>query len=231
MARGTTRAPSQNAYRGQLGKTQTTTVHVAGPRGELIAAQVYTTIDAVSDPELVDRLHSDEPGRALNTLRFEGGDVVKVAVPIVYHDPAAELLVLILGDAHRHRELDERIRVLEGLRDGDANVPAYAKNFAVVYGTSGLRAYLEERAQQALEAARNLESTRDSDRRRQDLASRETELERARVEHDKRVRDSERRAIELDVAKADLAAKAAELERMRLEVVRERAEVERLRSE
>jgi len=231
MARGSTRAPSQHAYRGQLGKTQTTTVHVAGPRGELIAAQVYTTIDAVSDPELVDRLHSEEPGRALNTLRFDGGDVVKVAVPILYHDPAAELLVLILGDAHRHRELDERIRVLEGLRDGDANVPMYAKNFAVVYGTSGLRAYLEERAQQALEAARTMESTRDTDRRRQDLVTREAELERARVEHDKRMRDLERRAIELDVAKADLAGKAGEIERVRLEVVRERNEVERLRSE
>ncbi len=231
MARGTTRAPSHNAYRGTLGKTQTTTVHVSGPRGELVAAQVYTTIDAVSDPELVERLHSDEPGRALNTIRFDGGEVVKVAVPILYHDPAAELLVLILGDAHKHRELDERIRVLEKLRDGDANVPAYAKSFAVVFGTSGLRSYLEERAQQALDQARLLESTRDSDRRRQDLVTREAELERSRGEHDKRSRDIERRTIELDVAKADLAAKQAELERVRLDVARERAEVERLRSE
>src|SRR5688500_835743 len=112
MARGTTRAPSQNAYRGQLGKTSTSTVHVAGPNGELVAAQVYTTIDAVSDPELVDRLHSDDPGRALNTLRVDAGgaaggagELVRVQVPLLYHDPAAELLVLILGDAHRHREL------------------------------------------------------------------------------------------------------------------------------
>jgi hypothetical protein len=157
MARGTTRAPSQNAYRGQLGKTQTKAVHVAGPDGELIAAQVYTTINAVSDPELVDRLQSDEPGRALNALRFDDGEVVRLAVPILYHDPAAELLVLILADAHRHRELDERIRVLEALRDDSENVPAYAKDFAVVYGASGLRAYLEERAQRALEAARTTE--------------------------------------------------------------------------
>lgn len=210
MARGTTRAPSQNAYRGQLGKTQTTTVHVAGPRGELIAAQVYTTIDAVSDPELVERLHSDEPGRSLNTLRFDTGEVVKVAVPILYHDPAAELLVLILGEAHRHCELDERIRVLQGLRDAKENVPAYAKSFAVVYGTSGLRSYLEERAQQALETARNMESSRDLD---------------------KRSRELDKRANELDAAKADLATKAVEIERVRMDVIRDRAEVDRLRSE
>lgn len=210
MARGTTRAPSQHAYRGQLGNTQTKAVHVAGPRGELIAAQVYTTIDAVSDPELVERLHSDEPGRALNTVRFESGELVKVAVPILYHDPAAELLVLILGDAHRHRELEERIAVLEGLRDDGETVPAYAKNFAVVYGTGGLRAYLEERAHQALEAARTMESSR---------------------ELDKRTRELDKRASELDAAKADVASKAVEIERVRMDVFRERAEVDRLRSE
>jgi hypothetical protein len=48
MARGIARAPSQNAYRGSLGRTQTTTVHVTGARGELVSAQVYTTIDAKS---------------------------------------------------------------------------------------------------------------------------------------------------------------------------------------
>ena len=216
MARGTTRAPSHNAYRGQLGKTRTQTVHVAGPRGELIAAQVYTTIDAVNDPELVERLYSEDAGRALNTLRLDG-EVVRVQVPLLYHDPAAELLVLILGDAHRHRELDERIRVLAELRDGDANVPAYAKNFAVVYGTDGLRNYLEERAQQALEAARNLESTRDLDRRRQELAAREAELERTRGEHDKRARELERRAVEIEHAQGELARERSEIERLRSE--------------
>jgi len=231
MARGTTRAPSHHAYRGSLGKTQTSTVHVAGPRGELVAAQVYTTIDAVSDPELVDRLHTDEPGRGLNVVRFDGGDLVRVAVPIVYHDPAAELLVLVLADAHRHRELEERIKLYERMRDDEASVPAYAKRFDVVYGASGLRAYLEERAQAALDQARVNESSRDAERRRTELAAREGELERARAEHDKRTRELERRAIELDVARAELASKSAEIDRAKVELQRARVEVERLRSE
>src|SRR3954464_12859242 len=104
MARGTTRAPSQNAYRGSIGRTQTTLVHVTGPRGDLISAQVYTTIDAVSDPELVDRLYAEDPNRALNVVRADGGDAVRVTVPVVYHDPAIELMVLVLADAHRHIE-------------------------------------------------------------------------------------------------------------------------------
>src|SRR5262252_5004876 len=135
MARGITRAPSQTSYRGELGRTRTEAVHVTGPRGELIAATVHTSIDAVANPELVDKLYAGE----LNVA-----DGVRVAVPVVFHDPAAELLVLVLGDAHRHRELDERIRVLEMLRADPAPVPAYAKEFAVVFGGDGLRAYVEQ---------------------------------------------------------------------------------------
>ena len=95
MARGTTRAPSLNAYRGSVGKTQTATVHVTGPRGDLLSAQVHTTIDAVSDPELVERLYATEgedASRALNVLRPEGAAAIRVCVPVVYHDPAALLL-------------------------------------------------------------------------------------------------------------------------------------------
>jgi hypothetical protein len=207
------------------------TVHVAGPRGELVAAQVYTTIDAVSDPELVERLHGDEPGRALNVVRFDGGEPVRVAVPIVYHDPAAELFVLVLGEAHRHRELDERIQLYERMRADDATIPGYVKDLAVVYGAAGLRSYLERRAQEALEAARIGEANRDAERRRADASTREAELERIRAEHETKLREVERRTIELDLAKAELVTRAAELERGRSELERQRSELERQRSE
>jgi hypothetical protein len=223
MARGIARAPSQNAFRGALGRTQTTTVHVTGPRGELVAAQVHTTIDAVSDPELVERLHAADPARALNVVRFEGGEV-RVAVPVLYHDPAAELLVLVLDAAHRHRELEERIAVYERLRGEDSAIPAYVKDFAVVFGAAGLHDYLEERAQEALESARLAEVTRESDRRRADMSSREGDLERMRLEHDKRLRELERR-------EGELANRLVEIERSRGELGRERSELDRLRSE
>jgi hypothetical protein len=203
MARGTTRSPSQNAYRGSIGKTQTTTLHVTGSRGEMVSAQVYTTVDAVSDPELVERLHADDPNRALNVVRADGGEVIKVAVPVIYHDPAAELLVLVLADAHRHRELDERIRLLERMRDDDAPIPPYAKEFAVVYGPAGLRAYLERRAQDALEIARTQDAARDLDQRAKDL---------------------DRRASELETAQTELAAAHGDLERNRVELEKLRSE-------
>src|SRR5436305_313241 len=174
MARGP-RAASPTAYRGALGRTTTETVHITGPRGELIAAAVHTAIDAVTDPELADRLLSDDPTRALNIVRADTGEIFRASVPVIYHDSAAEILVLVLADAQRHRELDERIRVLERLRDDSAPIPVYAKDFAVVFGTPGLRAHLEQRAQAVL-AAKELH------REREELARQRVELDRMRAE-------------------------------------------------
>ena len=129
------------AYLGAIGRTRTATVHVSDARGALVAVLVYTGVDAAASPALAEQLRGD----ALNVVQLDGR-ALRLAVPVVYHDPAAGLLVLVLGDAHRHRELDERIRVLEQLRDDTADVPAYAKDFAVVFGAAGLRAYLDERA-------------------------------------------------------------------------------------
>ena len=205
MARGT-RAPSHNAYRGTLGRTQTATVHVATPAGDVVVT-VYTSIDAVADPELVERLHSGDPAHALNVVADDGTPPFRVAIPVVYHDPAVELLVLILGDAHRHREMDERIALLEKLRDDTAPVPAYATAFAVVYGPDGLRAYLETRAKEAVDKH---EQQRELERRRAEVGTREAERDRAR---------------------ADLAAARAELEGLRGEVAQARADVSIARAE
>lgn len=224
MARGTARTPSQNAYRGALGRTQTTTVHVTGPRGDLIAAQVYTTVDAASDPELIERLHADDPVMALNVVRAESGESIRVAVPVVYHDPVAELLVLILADSHRHRELDERIALLQRMRSDEAAIPPYAKEFSVVYGSAGLRALLEKKANEALEKARDAESMSELDRRRAEMDGRAAELEKTREANEKRARELERRALDLDT-------KANAVERARAELEKARAEIDRLRSD
>jgi hypothetical protein len=211
MARGT-RAPSQNAYQGSLGRTRTEVVHVTGPKGELVAATVYTTIDALGDPELADRLRAD----TLNVTKLDGGDL-RVAVPVLYHDPAAEVMALVLGDAHRHRELDERIRVYERLRADPAAIPVYVKELAVVYGGAGLRAYLESRAERAV-GETGLE------RQRKELDVRTKELDSARRELDAKNRELELKTRELDAKNRELEARGKDLER-------QHKELERLRSE
>jgi hypothetical protein len=217
MARGTPRAPSQNAYKGSVGQTQTETVHVTSARGDLIAATVHTTIDALSDPELVERLHAD----ALNVLRMDGAEVVHVDVPLVYHDPAAEVFALVLGEAQRHRELDERIRLLERLRADRTAVPAYVKEFAVVFGAGGLRKYLEQKAQHVLSAR---ETSKEADRKRSELVAREAELGRALQQLAQSQAELERQRTEHEAALAEHRHAQLDLERSKTELERMRAE-------
>ena len=226
MARGHARAPSQNAYRGSIGRTQTATVHVTAPTGDLVVSTVYTTVDAVSDPELVERLHSADPARALNTI-----ENVQLAVPILYHDPAAELMVLVLGEAHRHRELEERIKLLERFRADDSAIPAYAKDFSVVFGSAGLRAFLEERAHEALTAARSQDSAKDIEKKRGELAAREDEISRGRSDLDRSRAQIDHAKAQLDQAHKQLEQARGQLERERSEHQRAQAELDRLRAE
>ncbi|HEX7701999.1 MAG TPA: hypothetical protein VF403_14785, partial [Kofleriaceae bacterium] len=245
MARGHARAPSQNAYRGSIGRTQTATVHVTAPTGDLVVATVYTTVDAVSDPELVERLHSADPARALNTFAspaMPGGaappnggagsiENVQLAVPILYHDPAAELMVLVLGEAHRHREIEERIKLLERFRADDSAIPAYAKDFSVVFGSAGLRAFLEERAHEALTAARSQDSAKDIEKKRGELAAREDEISRGRSDLDRSRAQIDHAKAQLDQAHKQLEQARGQLERERGEHQRAQVELDRLRAE
>jgi hypothetical protein len=218
MARETpARSRAQNAYRGAVGQTQTRTVHITNARGDLVAATVHTTIDAVSDPELVERLYAG----SLNAVRLDGASAHEVAMPVVYHDPAVELLVLVLCEAHRHREIEERIHLLKRLREDDAPIPAYVKDFAVVFGGKGLRAYLESKAQQALASRVD---TKETEKKKLELQSREAELERMRQEIEQQRVDFKRKQGEHEVS-------VAEFRRAQLELQRDRTELERMRAE
>jgi hypothetical protein len=230
MARGNARAPSQNAYRGSIGRTQTAAVHVTGPSGDLVVATVYTTVDAVSDPELVERLHSQDPARLLNAVPGPAGNQ-QVAVPVVYHDPAAEVMVLVLGEAHRHREIDERIKLLERLRGDGSAIPAYAKDFAVVFGSAGLRAYLEERAHAALSQARSQDSAKDVDKKKLELASREEEFHRARAQVEHIKAQLEQTRTQLEQARVALDRERSQLAHDRADQQRQQQELDRLRAE
>ena len=221
MARGNARTPSVNAYRGRLGRTQTRTVHITGGRGDLIAATVHISVDAVADPELAERLHSDDASSALNMLRVDGSEAVRVPVPVAYHDPAAELMVLVLGDAHRHRELEERIAFLQALAADDAPVPTYAKEFGVVFDGAGLRTYLENRAQQAV-AAVGLQ--KEVERKKGEIAAREAELREVHQDLIKQKEEVARHKDEVARQKDELARQLARLEADRGELERMRAE-------
>lgn len=235
MARGSLRAATQNAYRGAAGATRQAAVHVTLPTGEIASVPVYTAVDVVADPELGQRLLGDDPARALNTLRTPDGGTLVVSTPVVYHDPSNELMALVLAETDRHRELAERARLLaEMAADPTTPVPRYAREFQVVFGARGLRAFLEEKAEKAVAAGRAAEAERELDReralaerRRAEAAAQASELERLRVEVERRGHELERRTAELDLVRADLERATQEIAQLRVELERRAREAAR----
>lgn len=152
MTRGGTPSAFEG-YRGRAGQTSTRVVHVSNGTGALVAARVYATVNVEQDPELAARLLGT--GEPLGAT-LDDGSTLPIAAPVVYHDPRAEVFALVLPDGDRHRELACRIELLQRLQADEATIPAYAVNFAVVFGAAGLRAYL---ASVSRAAARSISET------------------------------------------------------------------------
>lgn len=241
MARARDRAPSQHAYRGAVGATRTAPFHVTLPSGELVVTKVFVAVDVIADPELGQRLLADDATRGLNVVTGDGGQPIPLAVPVVYHDPAAEIFAVVASPGDRHRELELRAKLLADLAADTSNpVPAYVRDAAVVFGAAGLRAHLERLAERSLAEQRAADSGRElereraaGERRKGELAAREIEVERRTAaaadrlrEVERRASELERRASELDEHAASLARRLGEVEGREAELVRRQQEIE-----
>ena len=247
MARARDRAPSQHAYRGTVGATRTAFIHVtmpvlgAGgqPDTEIVATRVYVSVDVVADPELGQRLLADDPEHALNAIRDGEGRAIALSVPVVYHDPAAEIFALVVGPGDRHRELELRGKLMTELAaDPGASVPSYVRDAAVVFGATGLRTHLEQLAERALASQRAADQNRElereratGERRRTELTGREAELERRASTISDRARELDRRAGELDGREATVAARESEVEGQEADLGRRQHEIEAAHAE
>ena len=247
MARARDRAPSQHAYRGTVGATRTAFIHVtmpvlgAGgqPDTEIVATRVYVSVDVVADPELGQRLLADDPEHALNAIRDGEGRAIALSVPVVYHDPAAEIFALVVGPGDRHRELELRGKLMTELAaDPSASVPSYVRDAAVVFGATGLRTHLEQLAERSLASQRAADQHRElereratGERRRAELTGREAEIERRASTISDRARELDRRAGDLDGREATVAARESEVEGQEADLGRRQHEIEAAHAE
>lgn len=191
---------ARSVYRGSVGASRKELIHVTCTCGAIAAAEVYVSVDVSAHGELGERMRACEDGHTINQIACsECGTALPVHIPILYHDPEREALVLVVPIAQRHRELAVRIDVLQALERDPAPVPVYAKEFAVVFGGSGLRTYLLER---------------------------DDALARAGVDA-RREKDLQRTMSKLDSDRADLSARASELELLRGELGRQESELGR----
>ncbi len=221
MASGQRSEGPGNSYRGALGSTHRKRVLYTCPCGALRSIEVYAAVDVSADPELGQRLVAEDLD--LNTLTCgEDGSTHAVHTPVVYHDPRNKLLLLVLSEGMRHRELEERAALLSELaRDPDAGVPPYVREFSVVYGSHGLAHFLESAAEQSMEAARVSEAAQELDRDRSELEEKLAKIEARQAEFDRIASELDRSSRELSERTEDLDAREAALDRRSTELGRE----------
>jgi hypothetical protein len=230
MATKEKRADSvESPYQGKVGASRLENVHVPLPDGRVRSVPVYRAVNVATDPQLKGAV------LAGGLHRFETGE--ELALPFVFHDPAAHKLCVVVPESLRHLELKERAKLLTAIADDETvAVPAYAREATSVIGVAGLTAYLARPAGV---------SSAEHDRRERELAQREQELAaRDQALHNREARIRERaesvtgredelaqRTEEAEALQRDLAMREQELEsRLATLADREKAMTERERA-
>lgn len=205
-------------YAGPSGRTGVETTHIGCECGFAFAVTVHRSIHVADNPELVEQFFGGELDRAV--CPNCGRDHVP-EIPRVFHDPRLPALVLDLPREFRHRELELTADLLRKLDREGADIPAYAKRPAVVYGAQALRDFLEkpevrnavsssdwERQQEALQA-----SVAELERRQAELREMEQALQKQRAELDERLEVVRRDRGQLRALASEMSGGASESSR------------------
>lgn len=108
--------------------------------GSLRSIELYTVVNAATDPELAALARSGE------LHRIDGAR--DLAVPFVYHDPGVEAFVLVVPASLAHREIELHEALMQEVESDTAQpVPAYVQACHCVLGLAALRALLDEPAE------------------------------------------------------------------------------------
>lgn len=155
-------------YTGTLGSTRREVVFVPTPEGGARRVEIIRGVNAATDPPLA--------RQALDGTLHRHAEH-DLAVPFVFHDPAARRFALVIPTGLAHQELSLRGDLLARLSsDTSEPIPAYVREARVVLGAAGLRAWLD---------------TPDERSTRDDLAAREERLRRRAEDVTRRESDAQ----------------------------------------
>jgi hypothetical protein len=127
-------------YHGQAGQTRTERVHLVEADGAVRSFEVHRVVNVTTDPEL-------KP-RALTGQLHRLADGRELALPFVYHDPAARKFALVIPSSLAHLEMKEWARLMsEVAEDTSAPVPTYVRQGTTVLGLGALELFLESGAE------------------------------------------------------------------------------------
>jgi hypothetical protein len=225
-------APDQEAFDGETGQTVESTIPISTDSGRVFRAEVYTSINAESDPELEDELVEG----SLNAVTDPQTDQsFEPAVAVRFHDPEHRLFALVVPESLRHREFALRRQLLTELEEETAQIPDYVSNFEVVFDPERLERLKSvgtgrERGS-SVEVPAPPESEEPSseadDLLEEELADLEEEWEKVEQERDQ----LETRESQLDEVEARIDRERRRMDEVEDELAEERNEIEALRRE
>lgn len=193
----------------------------------MVTTEVYSSVNVSAEPEFGQRMLTSDPAAALNTVVCPGRELpLMLAVPVVYHDPDRELFILVLPESSRHRELVERAELLMALARDPAPVPAYVRDFGVVFGATELGRWIERQAESARQVARSVARAQELDDAAAALGKERGEMEQRSAELAFLRQEIERREHETEGKRAELERRASEVGRRESEVGRRERELE-----
>ncbi|MBH23979.1 MAG: hypothetical protein CMH57_05920 [Myxococcales bacterium] len=187
-------------YRGELGVTRYEKVVVTGASGQAFEAQVCTQVNVTSDPALRASLLDGSLNAVVDP---RSGDRYVLAVPVLYHDEEARLFALVLPDALRHQELQQRAALLERLEALQQPLPKYVRRFLVAFDRGALQ---RAEALRARERGAEVSEREQEEARRLQLERQELQTLRLRLEE---------RELRLKEAQASLDERVAPRESSR----------------
>ncbi len=218
-------------YRGAPGQTTWRALRYSCPCGVMFTARIAVTVNATRDPDLAARLVL---GMLTAVACPTCSRSANIECAVRLHDEQRRFFALVLPEALRHRELEERALLLAELA-GDAEVapPKYVRDHATLFGHAAVAGFVEQTEALVRLAAEPPVAERAAalDLREAALDAWAGELERARGEVERHAAQLDTRDRALAHAEAvrreeeqRLAVQRAELaERMELAVAHERA--------
>ncbi len=198
-------------FTGARGRTRRRTAHVGCDCGNVIATDVYASIDVQDTPAALSRYYNE----TLHAVSCPAcGADHQIEQPILFHDPRVPILVLAIPPSQRARELALLAAHLTKLEGEKADIPNYVKHPEVVFSPDQLREALAT-TPAVLRAGARAEEMRKLD-------ARLSELERREEEVLGREEDLLGREEKLVAAKDKLRERRIALDEERAEVERER---------
>lgn len=230
-------AQAEGPYAGAPGQTHRSHVQVTGSTGATFPAEIYTSVNVTKNPELLEDFRA---GNAQTVTCPHTDEDYELAAPIVYHDEVKRIFALVLPSSLRHREFEERARLLKSLAADPEPVPAYVRNFQTVFDPAEVEALAEGSGKKGVVRPQIPTPTGNDAASSKALEKDQAELEaarrRLRVEEEQldEVRDRlDREREQMDQVESRLSEERASIEALRKELERERQsfEAEKLNEE